>query len=37
VNFGSLPLAPGRRYVWKFAIDGEGTDDWDREFLVRPA
>ena len=35
VNFGSLPLAPGRRYVWKLSIDGETNDDWDREFFVR--
>jgi hypothetical protein len=37
VNFGSLPLVPGRRYVWKFSIDGDTNDDWDREFFVRPA
>ena len=37
VNFGSLPLAPGRRYVWKLGIDGEENGDWDREFFVRPA
>jgi hypothetical protein len=36
VNFGSLPLAPGRRYVWQFGIDGETNPDWDREFFVRP-
>jgi hypothetical protein len=37
MNFGSLPLAPGRRYVWKLSIDGETNDDWDREFFVRRA
>ena len=36
VNFASLPLAPGRRYVWQFGIDGETNADWDREFFVRP-
>lgn len=35
INFGPLPLEPGRRYVWHLSIDGEINADWDREFLVR--
>jgi hypothetical protein len=35
VNFASLPLPRGRRYVWQLAIDGETNADWDREFFVR--
>lgn len=36
INLGPLPLEPGRRYVWHFTVDGEASEDWDREFLVRP-
>jgi len=35
LNFGSLPLTPGRRYVWELTIDGETNVDWNREFFVR--
>ncbi len=37
VNFGPLPLAPGRRYVWRFHIDGHTEDTWQAGFTVRDA
>jgi len=35
-NFGALPLPPGRRYVWRLAIDDRTHDDWYVAFTVRP-
>jgi hypothetical protein len=37
VNLGPLPLAAGKRYVWKLTIDGESQSDWQIAFSVRPA
>ncbi len=34
-NMGPIPLAPGRRYVWKLAIDGKSQDDWQVGFSTR--
>lgn len=34
-NFGPLPLPPGRRYVWRLAIDDRSDEDWHVAFLVR--
>lgn len=35
VNIGALPLAPGKRYVWKLTIDGETHNDWQIAFSTR--
>jgi len=37
VNFGPLPLEPGRRYQWRLSIDGETDEDWALGFSTRPA
>ena len=37
VNFGPLPLEPGRRYQWRLSIDGESDEDWTLGFSTRPA
>ena len=34
-NLPPLPLAGGRRYVWRLAIDGETRDDWAVAFMTR--
>jgi hypothetical protein len=36
VNLGPLPLAPGTRYTWRMAIDGESHPDWVLAFTTRP-
>jgi hypothetical protein len=36
-NIGPIPLAPGRRFVWKLVIDDKGHDDWQVIFSTRPA
>jgi hypothetical protein len=36
-NIGAIPLAPGRRYVWKLTIDDKGDDNWQVVFSTRPA
>jgi hypothetical protein len=35
VNFGPLPLQPGRRYQWRLSIDGETDEDWTLGFSTR--
>jgi len=35
VNFGPLPLEPGRRYQWRLSIDGETDEDWALGFSTR--
>jgi len=37
VNFGPLPLEPGRRYQWRLSINGESDEDWTLGFSTRPA
>jgi hypothetical protein len=37
VNFGPLPLEPGRRYQWRLSIDGKSDEDWTLSFSTRPA
>lgn len=37
INIGPLPLAPGRRYVWRCAIDGEVREEWLLPFSTRAA
>lgn len=37
ITFGPLALAPGRRYVWDLAIDGDRDAAWAVPFDVRPA
>jgi hypothetical protein len=37
VNFGPLPLEPGRRYQWRLSINGESDEDWALGFSTRPA
>jgi len=37
VNFGPLPLEPGRRYQWRLSIDGETDEDWTLGFSTRRA
>lgn len=36
VNLGPLPLAPGNRFTWRLAIDGESHTDWALAFTTRP-
>jgi len=36
LNFGPLPLAPGARYTWRLAINGESDESWSLEFSTRP-
>ena len=36
VNLGPLPLAPGSRFSWRLAIDGESQADWSLSFTTRP-
>lgn len=33
VNFGPLPLSPGR-YGWRFSLDGSSEEGWTTEFTV---
>jgi hypothetical protein len=35
VNFGPLPLEPGRRFTWRLTIDGESKPDWVLSFSTR--
>jgi hypothetical protein len=35
VSMGPLPLAPGRRYVWRCAIDDESREEWQVAFQTR--
>ncbi len=37
LGFGSLPLEPGRRFVWRFEIAGQSQPDWQVAFNTRPA
>jgi hypothetical protein len=37
INFGTLSLEGGGRYIWRLSIDGETEDDWRIGFSVRPA
>jgi hypothetical protein len=37
VNFGPLPLEPGRRYQWRLSIDGDTDEDWTLGFSTRRA
>jgi hypothetical protein len=36
INFTALPVEPGRRYVWRLAIDDTSEPDWVLSFRVRP-
>jgi hypothetical protein len=36
VNLGPLPLTPGRRYVWRFSVNGDSEDNWRLPFSTRP-
>ena len=36
INFTALPVEPGRRYVWRLAIDDTSEPDWVLTFRVRP-
>lgn len=31
---GGLPLAPGRRYVWRATLDGQTREEWEAGFFV---
>jgi hypothetical protein len=35
LNLSPLPLEGGRRYEWRFTIDGESHDDWRLAFSTR--
>lgn len=35
VNFGPLPLVPGKGYTWRASINGETNDAWTVSFFVR--
>jgi hypothetical protein len=36
INFTALPVEPGRRYVWRLAIDDTSEPGWVLTFRVRP-
>lgn len=36
MNFGPLPLEPGRRYEWRLSVGKESAEDWRLAFTVRP-
>jgi hypothetical protein len=35
INFTALPVEPGKRYVWRMAIDDTSEPDWVLSFRVR--
>jgi hypothetical protein len=35
INFATLPLRPGRSYVWQLRIDDRSRDEWRAGFFVR--
>jgi hypothetical protein len=37
INFTALPVEPGKRYVWRLAIDDTSEPDWVLSFRVRPS
>ena len=37
INFATLPLRPGRSYVWQLRIDDRSRDEWRAGFFVRAA
>jgi hypothetical protein len=37
INMGPLPLPPGKRYVWRFTVNGELLDGAVIAFTTRPA
>ena len=37
INFGPLPLEPGRRYEWRLTIGEESDERWRLPFTVRAA
>jgi hypothetical protein len=37
INFATLPLQPGRSYVWQLRIDDRSRDEWRAAFFVRAA
>ena len=37
LNFGPLPLEPGKRFAWHLSIDGETHEDWTLSFATRAA
>jgi hypothetical protein len=36
INFSALPVAPGRTYLWRLAINDTSEPDWSIRFTVRP-
>jgi hypothetical protein len=37
INIAPLPLAPGRRYVWRCSINDDFEEGWQVRFSTRPA
>ena len=37
INFTAMPLAPGKRYTWRLAIDDNTEPEWRVVFSVREA
>jgi hypothetical protein len=35
INFGPLPLPPGRRYVWQLRVNGDMREEWQVAFVTR--
>ncbi len=35
INLGPLPLEPGKRFVWKLAINGASEEHWSASFSTR--
>jgi len=35
INIGPMPLAHGRRFVWRLFIDGRSDPDWGVSFATR--
>lgn len=36
INFGPLPLDPGKRFTWTLTINGETSEHWTARFSTRP-
>jgi hypothetical protein len=37
INFSALPVTPGRRFLWRLAVDGTSEAAWQVGFSVRAA
>lgn len=37
INFQTIPVQPGKSYIWQLSINGESHVDWRQSFYVRQA